>query len=176
MTTIVRDTLRPRREPPALAGAELDGIVAHPRPFVCDVVVDDAGISRTVAHVSNVQFVAWLDRVAELHCDAMDLTRERMLDGGHMWFVVRHEIDYVAEVLPGDRLHVFTWVRDVSRVKSWRDTVMIRAADGAVVNRAATLWVLVDLASRRPMRVPVEMRRRLDPLHPPRDPAPCTSD
>jgi acyl-CoA thioester hydrolase len=119
-----------------------------------------------VAHVSNIEFVRWLDRAAELHADSLGYTRRWMLDHGVMWFVARHEVDYLAEALPGDELAIATWVRDMRKVKSWRDYVIVRPADQTIVCRAATLWVFVDLATRRPMRIPAEMAARFQPVHP----------
>ncbi|MHC4993316.1 MAG: hypothetical protein ACYTGC_20300 [Planctomycetota bacterium] len=43
---------------------------------------------------------------------------------------------------------------------------MVRPADGLIVCQAATLWVHVDLATRRPTRVGPEMAKRFDPLQP----------
>jgi acyl-CoA thioesterase FadM len=51
------------------------------------------------------------------------------------------------------------------RVKSWRDTLVVRPADATTVCRAATLWVLVDLASRRPTRIDAGMAQRFSPLN-----------
>ena len=83
-----------------------------------------------------------------------------------MWFVGRHEIDYCAECRLGDEIVIATWVRDMGRIKSWRDTRAWRRGDGAVVMRAATLWVHVDLDTRRPVRIPGETAQRFDPLQP----------
>jgi acyl-CoA thioester hydrolase len=132
-------------------------------PFLADVAAPGPGRPDGVGHVSNIEFVRWLDRAAELHADSLGYTRQRLLDDGIMWFVARHEIDYVGEAHPGDGLVVATWVRDVARVKSWRDYRIIRPSDGALVCRAATLWVLVSLETRRPVRIPDAMRERLDP-------------
>ena len=139
--------------------------VPHPRPFLCDARVAPGDLSRAVAHVSNIEFVRFVDRAAELHADHLGYTRRAMVDRGIMWFVVRHEIDYLAEALPGDELVVATWVRDMRRVKSWRDTIVVRPADITLVCRAATLWVLVDLATRRPTRIDGVMAGRFSPLH-----------
>ena len=38
-----------------------------------------------------------------------------MLVDEQLWFVARHEIDYLSEVWPGDDLVVATWVRDFRR-------------------------------------------------------------
>ena len=141
--------------------------IPHPAPFLCDMAIDHSQVSRAVPHVNNIAYVEWVDRVAVLHADALGFTRDTLLQGGLMWFVVRHEIDYLAEAWPGDELVVATWVRTMHRVKSWRDTLVMRPADKTVVCRAATLWVLVDLQTRRPVRHDAEMVSRFAPLDPP---------
>ena len=145
--------------------------VPHPRPFAMRLVPTADGVSRSVPHVNNVEYVRWLDRAAELHADALGHTRERMVSEGRMWFVARHEVDYRAEAFPGQELHVFTWVRTMDRTRSWRDTAVVRAADGTCVCRASTCWVFVDLATRRPARIPAEMALAFEPL----EAAACTS-
>jgi acyl-CoA thioester hydrolase len=146
----------------------------HPRPFLCDARVAQQDLSRGVAHASNIELVRWIDRAAELHADHLGYTRRALAQRGIMWFVVRHEIDYLAEAWPDDELVVATWVRDMRRVKSWRDTLIVRPADKTVLCRAATLWVLVDLATRRPTRIDPEMTRRFHPLEPAMSSERCT--
>ena len=137
--------------------------VPHPRPFALRLRAASDETSRTVAHVSNVEYVRWLDRAAELHADAAGYTRAAMAAAGHMWFVARHEVDYESEAFPGDELVAFTWVRSMGRTTSWRNTVVARP-DGRVVCSAATRWALVNLATRRPMRIPADMAAALEPL------------
>lgn len=139
--------------------------VPHPRPFVCEITIVPELLSRAIPHVSNIEYVRWLDRAAELHSDSAGYTRAAMLDENIMWFVARHEIDYLAEAWLNDRLLIATWVRDFKRVRSWREYAIVRPADETVVCRGATLWVLVDLESRRPRRIPPEMCRAFGPLH-----------
>ena len=87
-----------------------------------------------------------------------------MAELGHMWFVARHEVDYRAEAFPGEELHVFTWVRSIAGPVSWRETVVLRPGDGRLVCAAATRWAWVNLASRRPVRVPLAIAEALDPM------------
>ena len=145
--------------------------IPHRRPFALRLVAPSDGVSRSVPHVSNVEYVRWLDRAAELHSDALGWTRARLVAEGRMWFVARHEVDYRAEVFPGDALEVFTWVRTMGRSTSWRDTHVLRAGDGTAVCTASTLWAFVDLSTRRPVRIPPEFRPAFDPLEGPA----CTS-
>ena len=156
-------TLRPRRAAFAFSAGE----VPHPSPFLCDLRVTREHLGGVIEHVSNVEYVRWLDRAAELHADSLGYTRRFMLQKQLMWFVARHEIDYLAECWLDDELVIATWVRDFHKVRSWRDYLIVRPRDSQVICRAATLWVLVDLATRRPCRIEREMIARFNPLKPP---------
>ncbi|MHC4910334.1 MAG: acyl-CoA thioesterase [Planctomycetota bacterium] len=151
-----------------LANAPVEGVpddlLPHPAPFACRVGVAAHQVSPVVPHVRNVEYLRWFERGAELHCDALGHTRARMLDEGVMWFVARHEIDFRAETMLDDELVLFTWIRDLRRVKSWRDAVLWRPADETVVAHCSTLWVFVDLATRRPRTVPPPMASTFDTL------------
>ena len=125
------------------------------------LVPSSDGVSRIVPHISNITYVQWLDQVAERHADAWGWDRETLLRHGVMWFVARHEIDYLAEAWPDEPLWIGTWVESVERVKSWRRTEIVHAASGRRVCHARTLWVLVDLERRRPTRIPDTLRRAL---------------
>lgn len=148
--------------PPSIDGASFG--IAHPRPYWCGVTVGQSHVSEVIEHMNNIELVRLIDRAAELHSDSVGYTRQELLKNGIMWFVARHEIDYLAESWPGDDLVVATWVRNFSRVKSWRDYVILRPADETVICRATTLWVLVDLATRKPTRISQDMADRFCPL------------
>ena len=160
----IQPDVRPLHGPPDDAPS-----LEHPAPFFAIVRPHHDEQSRIIDHVSNVEYLRWLDRAAELHMDALGWTRDALLKTGRMWFVARHEIDYLAEAHAGDELHLATWVRDLRRAKSWRDTVIWRSPtdsddEPCMVCRASTLWVLVDLQTRRPCRVPPDMADVLSPL------------
>lgn len=138
--------------------------LAHPRPFVAALTVDASHLSRLVPHANNVEYLRWIDRVAELHADALGDTREALLRADRCFFVARHEVDYLAECWEGERLLLATWVRSMRRTTSWRETLVVRPADGSLIARGATLWAFVDMRSRRPARVPAEMAAKYEPL------------
>ncbi|MDP7029892.1 MAG: acyl-CoA thioesterase [Phycisphaerales bacterium] len=119
--------------------------------------------SNAVAHVSNVEYVRWLDQVGQAHLGALGWTSDQLLGSGAMWFVARHEVDYRRETHAGETLMVATWIRNLRRVKSWRDTIIWRQAEdeAQVVCTASTLWVHVDLDHRRPVPPPTDMAAAL---------------
>ncbi len=134
-------------------------------PWFGSIVPGADTASSMVSHVSNVEFVRWLDQVGQRHLEDLGWSANTLLTSGAMWFVARHEIDYRREAHAGETLLVATWVRSLRRVKSWRDTIVWRPEPcGEVVCTASTLWVHVDLESRKPTRPPTKMVAALAPL------------
>lgn len=131
--------------------------IPHPQPHLLEVDVDAASLSACVPHLNNVEILRLVDRGAESHLDRLGHTRAAMAARGVMWFVVRHEIDYLAEAFGGDRLLLATWIRSHGRTTSVRATRILRPADGKVVAAAESRWVHVDLATRRPLRIPHDL-------------------
>jgi acyl-CoA thioester hydrolase len=116
-------------------------------------------LSALVPHANNVQIVGWIDEAARAHGDASGLTRERMHSEGRMWFVARHEIDYLAESFAGDKVLVGTWLTGVTKTTAMRATRVWRCVtDGALewelAVDALSRWVHMDLTTRRPTRIP----------------------
>ena len=140
--------------------------IPHPDPFVMTLGVGSEHLGRAVPPVSNVQFLHWLERAAVSHSDSLGFTQVALERERMMWFVARHEIDYEAEAWLDDALTIATWVRDMRRVRSWRDSVIVRTADRTIICRSSTLWVLVDLDSRRPRRIPAAMAAAFSPRVP----------
>lgn len=141
----------------------------HQFPFQCEIEITPEQSSNEVDHVNNIEYLRWIDKASQLHCDACGWNRERLLKNGMMWFVARHEIDYRSEAKSTDCLRLTTWVDDVRRVKSWRTSYIHALGDEPrIVCKCRTLWVLVDIESRKPKTVPLEMAENLQPLIPTR--------
>lgn len=152
---------------PAAWPNALTSEIPHPSPYVCRLRITPDQLSRSIPHVSNIEYVRWLDRAAELHANDVGAAWRDLFATGRMWFVARHEIDYLAELWEGDDVLIATWVRAFHRVKSWRDSLIVRPADGTLICRASTLWVMVDLANRKPCRIEQAMAERFAPLDSP---------
>ncbi|MCH2162144.1 MAG: acyl-CoA thioesterase [Phycisphaerales bacterium] len=156
--------LLPGMKPIDCPETPLDGV--PPSAFFCRLKVDASATSRSVPHVNNAEYVRWVDRIAELHSDLHGYTRQALLDAGRMWFVARHELDYRAEAFVGDELLLATWVHGYSRTTAHRSTMIVRASDDHCVLKASTRWVYIDLDSRRPIRIPEEMKTHYPPIEP----------
>ena len=119
--------------------------------------------SALVPHANNIVILSWIDLLAARHGDAAGASRAELATAGRMWFVARHEIDYLAEAFAGDELLLATWVERLGRTSLVRATRIVRARDGCLLTRATSRWALVDLATRRPAAIDEGVRGRLRP-------------
>ena len=118
-------------------------------------------------HVSNLVYVRWVLDVALAHSVAAGYDYPAYRALGAVFVVRRHEIEYLRPAFAGDRIRLSTWL------DSWRGASTVRATritrlepsegqerDGMAqwreveLARAKTMWVLVEVASGRPTRIP----------------------
>ena len=156
--------LLPIREPALRPEDE----IPHPRPNYFEIPVGAENLSTTIAHVDNVTYVRWIDRIAEMAGEALGHSRKELAEQQRMWFVSRHEIDYLAETFADDHIRAATWIHDARKTGCRRDTMIWREMDGRIesVARARTTWAWIDLGRRRPCRMSPDMIKRLDALVP----------
>jgi len=115
--------------------------------------IDDLG------HASNVAYVRWLIDAALDHSRAVGWPPEAYRARGVAWVVREHHIEYLRPAFAGDALVTRTWVATMRRITSLRRYEVRRPGDGALLARASTQWVFVDVATARPARVPPEIER-----------------
>lgn len=118
---------------------------------VLDTDIDELG------HASNIAYVRWIQEIAIAHSVAVGLDFEAYRRHGGVFFVRRHEIDYLRPVLRGDQLEVRTWIDSAMAAKCKRATE-IQNQDGALVLQAMTTWGYVEIATGRPVRIPEVIR------------------
>ncbi|NNC87385.1 MAG: acyl-CoA thioesterase [Akkermansiaceae bacterium] len=114
---------------------------------VPDEVIDENG------HVNNVAYVQWMQDVAIRHFRALG-GEEALGESGATWVARAHRIEYLRPAFAGDALEIATWIADVGRVSSKRCYEFFRAGEEKPLARGETDWVLVDIASGRPKRIP----------------------
>jgi acyl-ACP thioesterase len=108
----------------------------------------------------------YLSEIAGLHATDLGVGLEALRAKGLTWVLLRQRIETSAAVALGERLEIETWPSGIDRLSALREFV-VRGADGTEVARASTQWLVLDLATRKPVR-PAEV---LDPRFP-REPTP----
>jgi acyl-CoA thioester hydrolase len=107
-----------------------------------------------LGHVNNAAFVRWIQDMATAHWHAVAPSEH--VDA-YVWVVIRHEIDYLRAVGPGETVTGRTWVGEPPRGARFDRHVEFTGNDGRVRVRARTTWAIIDKATGRPLRVPPEV-------------------
>jgi acyl-CoA thioester hydrolase len=122
-------------------------------PFELRITAQAEDIDE-LGHVNNAAWVRWIQDVATAHWRAVS-------DPAHVeayvWVVIRHEIDYLRAVLPGETVIARTWVGEAPKGARFDRHVEFLGQDGKPRVRARTTWAILDKATGRPLRVPPEV-------------------
>ena len=109
-------------------------------------------------HVSNQEYLRWMQDVAIEHSTAQGWPMERYLGCGSSWYVKSHYIEYLSPALLGHEIMICTWVTGMSERSSPRRTLFLRADNRQILARAETQWIFVNLRNGRPVTIPDELR------------------
>jgi acyl-ACP thioesterase len=108
----------------------------------------------------------YLQEVAGLHAEELGAGIETLRAKGLTWVLARQRIELPLPVTLGDTLEIETWPSGVERLAATRE-FLVRRGD-AEAGRATTQWLMLDLATRRPVRPGevLDARFRREPLPP----------
>ncbi|HEY0446002.1 MAG TPA: acyl-CoA thioesterase [Allosphingosinicella sp.] len=118
--------------------------------FELRITAADADIDE-LGHVNNAAWVRWIQDIATAHWRAVAPAEHR---DSYVWVVIRHEIDYLRSVGPGETVIGRTWVPDPPRGARFDRHVEFLGTDGRPRVKAVTTWAIIDRATGRPLRVP----------------------
>jgi acyl-ACP thioesterase len=110
----------------------------------------------------------YLQEAAAAHADELGCGLEALRARGLTWVLIRQRIEVARPIRLGDELTITTWPSGIDRLLVARQfSVTCRDVE---VARSSTAWVLLDVATRRPVRpadalAPI-LRPRSEPLLP----------
>jgi len=107
-----------------------------------------------MGHVNNAVWVQWMEAIATAHWEA-DAAPEHL--AAYAWVVTRHEIDYRGNIGPGESVTAETFIPAGPIGARFDRRVDFRNAAGKVIVSARSTWAMVDMATKRLMRVPAEV-------------------
>jgi acyl-CoA thioester hydrolase len=105
-------------------------------------------------HVNNAVYLSYLEDCGVQVAAAHGWPMSRVQAEGFAIVARRHRIEYRQPAVLDDELELATWLSDVKRATVVRHYTVTRVSDGALLARARTLWVWVDLKTGRPIRIP----------------------
>ena len=105
-----------------------------------------------------------LQNAAAAHATLLSAATEVLRLAGQTWMLSKMRLDVQRHPRIGDALTIETWPASRSKgPRAYRDFVLKNDA-GEICATASSLWVIVDLATRRPQRIPDSILAfRLDP-------------
>ena len=125
--------------------------------FIQRFPVDAADIDE-LGHVNNIVYLRYAQDIAIAHWRAR-ATAEML--AAYVWVVMRHEVDYRAQLTLGEDVEVRTWVDDAAHGPAWARFVAIhRSGEPKPAAEIKSNWCLLDAATRRIKRVPSELVAR----------------
>jgi acyl-ACP thioesterase len=91
---------------------------------------------------------------ARRHATHLGVGVEHLHRNGQAWVLGRFSLRIAAMPLASQSVEVTTWPsRRTSGIRAWRD-FELRSSSGALLAEATSIWLILDLASRRPTRLP----------------------
>ena len=106
----------------------------------------------------------YLQETAAHHAAALGVGIEALRERGLAWVLGRLRLEVEAPVRAGDRLEVETWPSGTEGVAALRDFAVWRGAER--VAEASSVWFVMDLARRRPVRLDRVLDERFRPRPP----------
>ncbi len=110
----------------------------------------------------------WLQEAAGRHAEVLGVGVEALHARGLTWVLARQAVSVERPVAMGERAEVRTWPSGADRLSALRDFEV--HVGGEVRARAVTQWIVVDLATRKPVRpasvLPVEIVEEMDHVLP----------
>ncbi len=104
--------------------------------------------------VASIQTLCnYVQEIAGNHAFALGLAIDQLMAQGITWVLSRLRVKMDSYPRWRDRLTLTTWPSDANRLYAFRD-YEIADTSGARLGAATSAWLLIDLKTRRPIRVP----------------------
>jgi medium-chain acyl-[acyl-carrier-protein] hydrolase len=117
-------------------------------PFVVRAYEAGAAGRLTVPRLCD-----WLQEAAGNHATALGVATDRLLASGRAWVLARLHVALARLPAWREEVVVETWPSAENGLVAERDFIM-RSATGEELGRATSHWVVIDVARRRPGRLP----------------------
>lgn len=169
-------TLRPATIPPEMIAAfrHPDTVAGDRREPFPEAPPPPPGIFRTrrrvewrdldqVQHVNNANYLVYIEECNVAAAAAFGWSMGRIMERGMGIVARRYRIEYREPALMDDELEVTSFLADIRRATAVRHNEVRRVSDGALLARAYSLWVFVELATGRPIRIPADFMATFGP-------------
>jgi acyl-ACP thioesterase len=93
-----------------------------------------------------------LQAIADSHAEILGCGRSYCIENGIAWVVTHYLVDIIESPKEAEELTFTTWPSAGDGLRATRDFT-IHGADGRQLVRATSQWIMIDLETRRPVRL-----------------------
>lgn len=101
-------------------------------------------------HVNNVQYVQWVQDIAETH---WSLKTSEDIRSKYYWVIIDHHIQYKGEAKLNEILLLKTYVIQSEGVRSTRKVEIYNKESGKLLVTSETIWCFMSTETHRPTRI-----------------------
>lgn len=114
-------------------------------------------------HLNNAAYLTYAEESALELARAYNWPFERFIEAGLAFVARQNRVEYLVPARFEDEILIETWLLSLKAASGVRFYQFRRAKDGTVLARMQTRWVLLDLQTGRPRRLPPDFRKRVAP-------------
>lgn len=100
--------------------------------------------------------ISYLNESAILHSEMVGFNASYMLKNNCAWILNKFSIQLNDFPKFRDEVRIITWSREIHIIKAYRDFEIYAGQN--FIGRASSLWVFTDLKTKKPRRIPVEVK------------------
>ena len=121
--------------------------------FKKDIIVKEDDIDE-LNHVNNVRYIQWIQDISKDH---WFYSTKNKLSKIYLWVVTSHFVEYKRPALLHDVLSIETYVEKFEGPLSYRVVEIRNIKTNKILVKAMTKWCLIDVETKKPLRVPEEI-------------------
>lgn len=106
--------------------------------------------------LTPLAFLNYLEETAIAHSEAVGYGVSRLKNMGYGWVLSHWQIHFEQYPKLGEIIKIQTWPSHFERFYGEREFLVLNAQD-KIIARASSLWIFLNLAKRRPTRIPSEI-------------------
>ena len=111
-------------------------------------------------HVNNVQYLYWVQEVAQAHWDKLTEKKSISLEG--IWIVRSHKIEYKNFTNLNDKIIISTYVKNAEGFLSERIVTIKLKKSKKILIKCITKWCFVELNTLKLKKIPQKILELLN--------------
>ena len=118
------------------------------------VIIPQPSDIDILGHVNNVSYVRWVEETAVAHWEhvASQSVKDR-----YVFVLLRHEIDYRDQILPGETAEARTWLGWAKGPRFERFVDIRKPGAKRFSSSSRMEWCMLDIETRKPKRIDDEI-------------------